>query len=310
MNQIDVSIIYVNYKTAKLLEDSIKSVRKYSSGFSYEIIVVDNSCDDAENGKLEQLRETYGFKLFYSDNVGFGSANNLGVSRANGKYLHFVNCDTLFISNACFELFIFLENHPTVGIVGSNLYSEEMDHIFSFQKNEKNLKNEKKDASIFNIFRSKSNTINKSMEPTPIGGFVSGASLMISKCIFNKVGGFPKEIFLYAEEAYLCYQLIHKLNLEIYNIPSSKIIHLEGKSFGISEARIRNSCDGNFVYYNLLFGQDMAIKYLKTMVNIFRRNEMFYLLTFKNDKKTKFSLFKKVYKEKLLDVQSKKTCSQ
>ena len=46
MSDIDVSIIFVNYKTAYLVKDVIASIKEKSQGFSYELIVVDNSQDE------------------------------------------------------------------------------------------------------------------------------------------------------------------------------------------------------------------------------------------------------------------------
>lgn len=305
MKPIDISIIYVNYKTSHLLENSISSLVNFSEGFSYEIIVVDNSSSDVESRNLERIVNRFGCTIIHSDNVGFGNANNIGVLHSHGKYVYFLNSDTLFISNACLELFKFLEYNPDTGIVGSNLYSLNMENIFSFQLDEKNLKNERKNASLVKIFGRRKKTINKTDIPISISGFVSGASLMMSKENFLKIGGFPKSIFLYAEEAYLCYSLIHKLNLKIYNIPSSRIIHLEGKSFDANERRIGYSCEGNFIYYTLIFGRDIAIKYLKLMISLFRRNAILSLITLQKNKFLKFKLFEKVYKNKLKEETSK-----
>ena len=51
---MDVSIIYVNYKTASLVLDSIKSVQKNTKEFEYEFIVVDNASGECD---LELIRK-------------------------------------------------------------------------------------------------------------------------------------------------------------------------------------------------------------------------------------------------------------
>ena len=43
---VDVSIIIVNYNTSELTLDCIDSIRAYTSGITYEIIVVDNNSTD------------------------------------------------------------------------------------------------------------------------------------------------------------------------------------------------------------------------------------------------------------------------
>ena len=301
--KIDVSVIYVNYNTSHLLEESLKSFKQFSDGFSYEIIVVDNSCNETENLLLEKVSKEYSTTNIYLDNnSGFGCGNNEGAKKANGKYLYFVNCDTIFVSNACFELLYFISNNPNCGIVGSNLLSKDGSPNYSFSLEEKNLKNEKTNDR---LLKSKKNGLhfNNGESPLKINGFVSGASFMISKECFDKLGGFPKEIYLYAEESYLCYQLIHKLGLDIYNVPSSRLIHLEGKSFGADETRIKHACNGNYTYYELLFGKDVAKQYLKHKIKIYNRNAVLCFVAFKFSKSKKFCIFSRVYKKKLIDVQ-------
>lgn len=297
---IDVSVVLVNYNSSKLLENCLESLIKHSKNFCYEIIVIDNTCSDIEKTKLESLGNRFKFKLIYSKNVGFGNANNLAAKSANGKYLFFLNCDTVLISNACYELFNYLESNPNVGVAGSNLYNDDKKPNYSFQYCEKNYKNEIVYSSL--IFKKKNKTFNYTNQPLKIYGYVSGACLMISKKNFDIIGGFPKDIFLYAEEAYLCYQVIHKLNLEVYNVPSSKIIHLEGRSFSTSESRIRHACNGNYVYYKLLFGDEIALKYLKKKSFIYGKYALLCMFIFKIKKSRKFRLFKTIYREKYLEL--------
>ena len=86
---LDVSIILVNYNTTKLLIQAIQSVYDKSSGFSFEIIVVDNnSIEDPR----QPLLETFGNKvtlLRLSDNIGFGRANNEGIKIAKGRNIFY-----------------------------------------------------------------------------------------------------------------------------------------------------------------------------------------------------------------------------
>lgn len=304
-NPVDVSIIYVNHNSAKYLTDSILSVIKESSGFNYEFVVVDNSESEEEAQRLKDLSLEFGFKLIFTPNEGFGCANNAGSKVATGKYLHFLNCDTRLINNAIFELYSFLENNPNCGVVGSNLYSEQLTPNFSMRKVEKNIKNEKKYNSIFYLLRKKNNTFNMSDEPLKVSGYVSGASLMMSKETFNKVGGFPKEIFMYGDDVFLCYKVIHQAGLDVYNVPSSKIIHLEGKSKIVFRNRIELCCNSDYLYYKMLFGEKDALEYLRISMKVFKRNKVLSRLMLNKSDAKKFKDFYEVYKEKYLEVKGK-----
>ena len=274
---IDVSIIFVNYKTPELTKDAILSVKEKSLGFSYEIIVVDNSNDDEEFLELQSLLPENVQIINPRENLGFGKANNLGSLKARGKYLFFLNTDTLLINNAIYELFSFSEKrYPCVA--GSNLYTRKLKPWNSYCSYIVNAKNVAKDISLWSSIKRRfhRNDFNYSKKPLKIYGYVCGASLMIPRTAFEEIGGFDKDIFMYAEETLLCYRLSKEKNMAIYNVPSSKIIHFEGGSQkGASEAQINRSIEGNKVYFSKAFSYQEYIAYLKVMVHSIKQKRMF-----------------------------------
>ena len=96
---MDVSIIFVNYKTKDLTIDAINSVIEKTDGLDYEIFVVDNASND---GSIETIEQTFpDINIIESDiNGGFGYANNLAIKQAKGKYVLCLNTDTLLVNNA------------------------------------------------------------------------------------------------------------------------------------------------------------------------------------------------------------------
>ncbi len=273
---MDVSIILTNYKTSHLAKDAINSIIGLSSGFSYEIIIVDNTNDPDEFSRLKEM-ESLGVKAISSNgDLGFGKANNLGVENASGDYVFLINTDTLLINNAIFELFCFLKDRKNVGVVGANLYSKDLSPTHSFVKEEKNIDNELKDNSIIAAVRRKlshkRDDFNYSNDPIEVFGYITGAALMMRRDEFVKLGGFEKEIYMYAEEALLCYRVIHELGLKLYNVPSAKIIHLEGGSFKArSESNARNYIDGTYLYYKKAFGNQVANEMAEKFCRMYRR---------------------------------------
>ena len=276
---IDVSVIIINYRNCELTNDAINSVIEHSYNFNYEIIVVDNSNDDKEFDRLISLIGSKAKCINAHSNLGFGKGNNLGVKNSIGKYVYFLNNDTLLMNNAIYELFNFIDNHPNVGIVGSNLYSKDGKPNHSFSRLVSNTKNSKKENSLINTFKRflfKRPDFNYSTNPLKVGGSIMGASMMMSRDNFDKLGGFDKDIFMYAEETYLCYRMSNELGLEMYNIPSSKIIHFEGGSFGSEEKnmtlwRATELSNGQTIYLTKAFGKQEAIKFCKFSINNTKR---------------------------------------
>ena len=303
----DVSIILVNYKTSNLVSDVIKSIKEKSHDFSYEIIIVDNSENKFELDKLKAFENEFIHVLDAKSNLGFGKANNLGATIAQGKYLYFLNTDTLLMNNSIFVLKDYLDKNPNVGIVGSNLYTRDGKPNHSFWVKEKNLKNEKRMNSIISLVRNRifkrRIDFNFSGSPKKIQGYVCGASLMVRHDLFVTLDGFDKDIFMYAEESLLCYRLIHELNMEIYNVPDSKIIHFEGGSNSIeNENHFIMAVDGNYIYYLKIFGKEKALQYLKNEIKHCNQNIILSKIIRDKAKAHKFVLFKQVLKEKLIEV--------
>ncbi len=303
-----VSIILVNYKTAKMTADAIDSVKEKTKDITYEVIVVDNSCDINEYNQLVKEINDPNIKIIDAkENLGFGKANNLGVTYAKGKYLFFLNTDTLLINDAISILANYLDNNSNVGVVGPNLYTKDKKPNHSYLFNEKNVKHDRKSDSLLNTiknkFLNKRTDFNYTNNPLNIYGYICGASLMIRKDSFDKLNGFDQDIFMYAEESLLCYRLLHELKQEIYNIPIAKIIHFEGASIkGFTLYKAKSYINGNYIYYLKSFGKTEAINYLKIMLKSSKKKKNIARLIRNNNKYEKFNNLVIAIKLKLKEI--------
>lgn len=250
---MDVSIIIVNYKTVPLIINCIHSILEYVRDIEYEVIVVDNHSED---GFQERLWTEFGEKVVclpLPENIGFGRANNEGVKIARGRNIFCLNPDTILLNNAVKILSDFLDKHSEVAICGGNLYGEDLKPVHSFCRTlpsvfwELNL--------LFmnipeKILFSKNRHFNYSMNPINVG-YITGADLMIKKEVFENIGGFSPDFFMYYEETDLCYR-VKKNKLKIMSVPLAKIQHLEGRSFDnniIKVSRIVYSEKGRIIFY-------------------------------------------------------------
>ena len=298
---IDVSIVLVNYFCSKYCADVINSIREKTYNLNYEIIVVDNSQNEDEFSKLEEINDI--ILIDAKENLGYGKGNNLGASYSKGKYLFFLNTDTLLVNNAIFELFSFMEKNPNVGIDGPNLFTRDLGANTSYEKKCKTIKSDASITGSLGKKLSRNYFHNYTNKPLQIKGYVSGAALFIRKNLFDSIGGFSKEIFMYAEESLLCYIAQKKFNVLIYNVPSAKVIHFEGASFtNATTNRVKMFIDGNYVYYKNAFGDKIAFKFLKRKIKYLNHKIVFDKL-FKHKCGVKnIELERDMYKEKLLEV--------
>lgn len=225
---MDVSIIFVNYKTKDLTINAIKSVVEKTQGIDFEIFVVDNNSQD---GSIEAIEKEFPQINIIKNiaNTGFGAANNIAIKRAKGKYILCLNTDTLLINNAIKIMYDFMEKEDSknIAVCGGTLYNENSNYIMSYA----NFPNLFNSLSFSWILKRLFPMIRNKKEPTNIKevDFITGADIFFRKSILDKVGLFDETFFMYAEEVDLCKRIKNE-GYSIKIIPQAKIIHLEEKS--------------------------------------------------------------------------------
>ncbi|MDR1696408.1 MAG: glycosyltransferase family 2 protein [Endomicrobium sp.] len=268
MNEMQVSVIFVNYNTEKMTVEAVKSVFDKTDGVDFEIIVVDNaSADNSVNG----LKKAFGNKITViesKENLGFGRGNNLAINMANGKYVFLLNTDTLLINNAVKILFDFMEKNPEAGVCGANLYDAGGNPTYSFRKRFL----PENELLLNNIFKAVKQRItkkipdyfnykNKNMRVDA----VTGADMMIREEALDKSGLFDADFFMYLEEDELTSR-IAKCGYLSYSVPEAKITHLVCGSFcgaENNEKRLTMHAYGEFLFYEKVYGIESAVKHYK-----------------------------------------------
>ena len=114
-----VSVIIVNYNGKTLLEKCLESLVKVNYE-NFEIILVDNNSTD---GTVEFVTKTYPSIIIIKldSNRGFAEPNNIGAKIASGKYLLFLNNDTIVTPNFISEMVKVIEKDKKIAICQSLL---------------------------------------------------------------------------------------------------------------------------------------------------------------------------------------------
>lgn len=251
---MDISIIYVNYKTGKLILDSIASVKKLTQGITYEIIVVDNASAD---GSVEAIKNAYPEVTCIEacENLGFGKANNLGIEQAKGEMLFFLNPDTLLVDNAIRILFEYLKQHPEAGACGGNLVDGNGNPANSFGRRFPSLWEEFLAVMYMKpvCWRHKRSVFyNYTSRPMEVASIV-GADLMVPRSVLDKTGYFSADFFMNFEETELCLR-IKREGYRVVSVPEAQIIHLEGQSSYINASRVQRYFEGQYVFFRKRYG--------------------------------------------------------
>ena len=257
---MDVSIIIVNYNTINLVIDCIKSIKEFTTGISYEIIIVDNhSNDNIETSIQEAFGPDPSIQCYtLQENIGFGKANNFGFAHSKGRHLFCLNPDTLLLNNAIKILSDYLDNNKYVGICGGNLYDMEKKPCHSYMRMMPSVCWELSVLTFHKIEKAYfhgNEKFNHTNVPIEVA-YITGADLMIRRDIAIHVGGYTKDYFMFFEETDLCLK-VKKCGLKIVNVPQAKIQHLEGQSYAkngkinINKKSIKFWEEGRLLFYKL-----------------------------------------------------------
>lgn len=247
----ELSIIIVNYNTKQLTCNCIDSIKEKTKDLRYEIIVVDNASHD---DSVVCLKQNFSDLIIIESpkNIGFGCANNLAADVACGDTLFLLNSDTIIIDNSIKILYDYLQAHPETGVCGGLLLNEDGSIGYSSSPQ----------LTLIHYLRSYLPScfhkvpVEKRVSDVTDVGYVIGADMMIRKDVFEEVGKFDPDFFLYCEESELSYR-IKKKNYRIQLIPAARIIHLGGMSGStkkeLTEFILQEQWYSRFLYFHKVY---------------------------------------------------------
>ena len=171
------------------------------------MIVVDNG-GDAE--------EREGVKLISPDrNLGYGAGNNLGAAQATGDALVFLNPDTVVMSGGLEGLVAPLED-PSVGIVTARLRLLESPEMLNSAGNRVHVTG----IAWAGSYGEPAESVTE-LRDVP---FPSGAAMAIRRDLFEELGGFTEELFLYQEDLELGWR-VRLRGLRVVVNPAADVLH-------------------------------------------------------------------------------------
>lgn len=227
---IDISIIIVNYKSWKHLENCLESLDKiFSKDFSFEVVVVDNCSSDNMFKVFKNKFLQFNF-FENTGNNGFANGCNLGAKKAKGNYFLFLNPDTIISEEPLLKMYSFLKENKRIAVVSCNQLNTNGFY-------EKNVRFFPSFSTLFGVFRainkkklnSKFSLKNNVLYPD----WVSGAVLLINKIWFDKIGGWDEDFWMYYEDVNLS-KKVSNLGGRVAVLTDTEIIHNHGGSSRIN----------------------------------------------------------------------------
>jgi len=231
-NEIDLSIIIVNWNTKMLVLDCIASIYGTVKRHSFEVIMVDNGSTD---GSAEEVSHAHpGVRMIRnSSNCGYSCANNLAMKQMRGRYAVILNSDTYLKESSMDAMVDFMDHHPEAGICGPQLLNVDDTKQNSTGDSPVMLSEFMSKRVIRVLFpkiyhRAFKTRLAVIEEPAQVD-VVMGACMMVRKKAIESVGILDEDYFLFYEEIDWCYRMRHG-GWKVYYFPQAKIYHLGGQS--------------------------------------------------------------------------------
>jgi len=233
-NSLDISVIIVNYKGWSYLKNCLDSVVNIkSTSFTFEIIVIDNCSND---GHLSTFQSGFNSVNFYKNTVnnGFANACNLGAAKASGKYLLFLNPDTIANAEALEKMLQTARDNSDIGAL-SCVQVNQKGKLHDYKKVFLSL------GTLFGFFRIfyriiNKNSLNKQFDTSKeivYPDWISGSVVFISRQWFDKIEGWCDDYWMYFEDVDLCKRLSDK-GTKIAMLQNVTIKHYHGGSTRIN----------------------------------------------------------------------------
>ena len=232
-----ITVIIISYNTCAI---TLKCLRDLHAAMSCpaEVIVVDNASTDGSAQAI--ARDFPSVHLIRNDrNAGFSSANNQAMRVARGEYFLLLNSDAFVVPGVMETLVRYLENNPSVGVVGPRLLNSDgtLQHsCHHFPSPARAWLENLWISTLLSSHPAIGSYRRWDHDRERIVDFVSGACMLVRRKTYEQVGGFDEMFFMYAEETDWQRRMRSRGWLVGFT-PDAKVMHLGGASGGATGIR-------------------------------------------------------------------------
>lgn len=257
-----ISLLVVNYRSAALAVDAVRSARAATKD-ALHVVIVDNSCDETEASALRSHADVL---LVSPRNLGYAGAINFGRPHCRGEIAIVTNPDVLFFASAIDELAAALLP-PARAVAGPALYWDDGRQWMLPPSDRQNLRG-KIDEIVASRWAAWSRMRDRRRfqqrfrfwtltGTTPVDA-LSGAVMAIRLRDFDEIGGFDERFALYFEETDFLRRLRRKRR-EIAYVPAAQCRHVYNQSAGAEESRAAALYEASGqLYYAKWYGRPIA----------------------------------------------------
>jgi GT2 family glycosyltransferase len=220
-----VSVIALNWNTAEVTCDFLRSITEQCDYPNLEVIIVDNGSTEDPTAKLKAVNPAVKV-ILTGENLGFAGGNNTGMREAKGDYFFIVNNDTEFTPGLIESLLLPFSTDPSIGVVCPKIRFFYNPSIIQY-------------AGFFPISVYTGRTTAVGSHEEDKGQYdkpayteaAHGCAMMVKREVAEKTGMFPEKFFLYYEEWDWSFRIL-KGGYKIFYQPEALIYHKESMTVG------------------------------------------------------------------------------
>jgi hypothetical protein len=239
-------IVIVNYQTADLLIDCLRSLAP-QIGDGMKVVITDNASKDDSvqriGAAIEANHWSWCTLMPLDHNGGFAFGNNAAIRPVMAierppEFVLLLNPDTVLRDGAIPALMEFMQSHPRCGIAGSRLEDPDgtpQRSAFRFHSIASEFERGVRLGIVTKMLTNK--IVAPPVSEVPVKtDWVAGASMIIRKEVFRDIGLMDERYFMYFEEVDFC-QAAKRAGWETWYVPASCVVHLVGAASQLSDAR-------------------------------------------------------------------------
>ncbi|MFC4800161.1 glycosyltransferase family 2 protein [Neobacillus sp. GCM10023253] len=239
-----IAFVILNYNTWEMTISCVDSIFD-TCNLEYTIYIVDNG---STNGSYQKLKEQYqNYKnvvVFENENIGYARGNNTGIRAAihdGHQFITITNNDVIFLEESIENMYTFLQKHQDAAVAAPCVLSTEgklrdlptlkplkTSDYFSYNTKLRYIASSKGERQFEQEYYLQPDEIKN--EPIPIYKF-SGCCFMATSEMWEKIGLFDENTFLYYEEDILSSKM-QQSGCKAYYLPNSKVVHHHGLTTG------------------------------------------------------------------------------
>lgn len=265
---VDLSVIIVSFNTRELTLACVQSLQECPCKGTMEIIVVDN---DSHDGTVQALRDAFGDSIMLIDsevNLGFATANNVALRRANGEFLLLLNPDTEVYDGTLDATLAFAESRSDAGIIGVRCIGcdgEQQSTLFKDKRLSEALIN----VVVPNQLMRRSRLLGRSryhgldLDQAQDVEIVAGCFMLVRRALYERVGGMDSSFFMYGEDAEWCFRA-RKAGWRVVYFPGARILH----HGGVSASQVQAEMDIEMARNHLLLVQKTRGRCVAYVTNV------------------------------------------